>query len=143
MSRDSVGTPTDAHFSWVLSGRSDGRLGSGSGQQFTRAIAELRYGNIAINTWSAAVYNSARGAWGAHPGHSRTDIQSGTGVVRNTLLFDQPQKNVMRAPFRQYPKPIWFVNNPSATPGARAFFYFLASPSPLGMMKVLAAAGQK
>ena len=113
------------------------------GQQFTRAIAELRYGNIAINTWSAAVYNSARGAWGAHPGHSRTDIQSGTGVVRNTLLFDQPQKNVMRAPFRQYPKPIWFVNNPSATPGARAFFYFLASPSPLGMMKVLAAAGQR
>lgn len=113
------------------------------GPAFTQAIAGLRYGNIAINTWSAGIYNSARGAWGAHPGHSRTDIQSGTGVVRNTLLFDKPQKNVIRAPFRQYPKPPIFLNHPAATPAARAFFGFLADPSPLRMMKVLGAAAQR
>lgn len=113
------------------------------GPDLTRAIADLRYGNIAINTWSAAIGSSARGAWGAHPGHTRNDIQSGTGVVRNTLLFGQPQKNVMRAPFRQYPRPVWFLNNPAATPGSRAYFFFLAKPSPAGMLKLVAAAGRR
>jgi aldehyde dehydrogenase (NAD(P)+) len=113
------------------------------GPALRRAIADLRYGNIAINTWSVAIYASARGAWGAHPGHTRSDIQSGTGVVRNTLLFDKPQKNVIRAPFRQYPKPPIFLNHPAATPAARAFIGFLAQPSPLRMMKVLGAAAQR
>jgi len=113
------------------------------GSELTRAIADLRYGNFAINTWTGPIYNSARAAWGAHPGHHRADIQSGTGVVRNSLLFEQSQKNVMRAPFRQYPKPVWFLSNPAATPGARAFFYLLAEPSPARTLKVLAAAAQR
>jgi aldehyde dehydrogenase (NAD(P)+) len=113
------------------------------GPDLTRALADLRYGNIAINTWSAAISGSARGAWGAHPGHVRSDIQSGSGVVRNTLLFDRPEKNVMRAPFRQYPRPVWFLNNPTATPGSRAYFYYLANPSPAGLLKLVAAAGQR
>jgi aldehyde dehydrogenase (NAD(P)+) len=113
------------------------------GPDLIRAIADLRYGNIAINTWSAAISGTGRGAWGAYPGHSRTDIQSGTGVVRNTLLFDRPQKNVIRAPFRQYPRPVWFLNNPTATPGSRAFFFFLAKPSPAGIIRMVAAAGQR
>ena len=49
--------------------------------------------------------------WGAHPGHPLEDIQSGRGVVHNALLFDKPQKTVVRGPFRMPIKPPWFVTN--------------------------------
>jgi hypothetical protein len=42
------------------------------------------------------------------------DIQSGTGVVHNTLMFSRPQKAVLRAPFRAFPQPIWFVSHGKA-----------------------------
>jgi hypothetical protein len=49
--------------------------------------------------------------WGAFPGHSAEDIQSGTGVVHNAFLFDHPQKSVVTAPFRMMPKPVWFADH--------------------------------
>ena len=42
--------------------------------------------------------------WGAYPGHAATDIQSGTGVVGNALMFDRPQKSVVTGPFRASPR---------------------------------------
>ena len=53
------------------------------------------------------------------------------GVVHNTLMFDRPQKTVMRAPFRSTPTPPWFVTHGRA---GRAVFRKLAdfemNPSP-------------
>ena len=49
--------------------------------------------------------------WGAFPGHPPTDIQSGAGVVHNTLLFDHPQKTVLKAPFRMRPTPAYFYDH--------------------------------
>ncbi len=76
-----------------------------------RAITNLRYGTVAVNCWAAAGYTLCTSTWGAFPGHDIYDIQSGTGVVHNTLMFDRPQKTVIRAPFRIMPTPPWFVTH--------------------------------
>ncbi len=79
-----------------------------------RAIAGLRYGTVSLNHWSAIGYGLGITPWGAHPGHARTDIGSGTGFVHNPLMFDRVAKTVVRSPFRARPKPIWFVSHRSA-----------------------------
>jgi acyl-CoA reductase-like NAD-dependent aldehyde dehydrogenase len=75
-----------------------------------QAIARLRYGSIGLNIWGGISFALGVTTWGAFPGHDLYDIQSGTGVVHNTLMFDKPQKSVLRAPFRSFPKPPWFFS---------------------------------
>ncbi len=77
------------------------------------AIARLRYGGIGVNAWPGILYALVVTTWGAFPGHTPEDIQSGTGVVHNTFLFDHPQKSVVRAPFRIKPTPAWFPDHRS------------------------------
>lgn len=81
------------------------------GPGLERAITELRYGSVAINHWPALSYGLGSTTWGAFPGHTLDDIQSGVGVVHNTLLFDRPEKSVIDGPFRVFPKPVWFVTH--------------------------------
>ncbi|MEO7002412.1 MAG: NAD-dependent aldehyde dehydrogenase [Ktedonobacterales bacterium] len=88
-----------------------------------RAIANLRYGSIGVNYWAGTSFVLGVTTWGAFPGHSIEDIQSGVGVVHNTLMFDKPQKSVLRAPFRTTPTPPWFVTRANA---GRAVFRKLA-----------------
>ncbi|MEO0801239.1 MAG: hypothetical protein AAFY57_03040 [Cyanobacteria bacterium J06642_2] len=65
-----------------------------------QAIADLRYGTVAVNLWAAAVgYLMMSATWRAFPGRALDDTQSGRGVVHNAYLFDRPQKSVIRAPF--------------------------------------------
>jgi len=78
---------------------------------FDSAIERLRYGGIGINVWAGMIYGLCSPTWGAFPGHAKTDIQSGSGVVHNTFLFDHPQKSVLRAPFRIRPTPAWFFDH--------------------------------
>ena len=75
---------------------------------FDRVIAGLRYGTVAVNSWAALGYGLVVAPWGAFPGHDIYDIQSGTGVVHNTLMFGRVEKTVVRTPFRIVPKPVWF-----------------------------------
>lgn len=70
-----------------------------------RAIANLRYGTIGVNTWAGTGYGLMSTTWGAFPGHPLNDIQSGRGFVHNTYLIEKPQKSVIRAPFRLGKKP--------------------------------------
>jgi hypothetical protein len=78
-------------------------------QELEDMIARLRYGTIGVNYWGGTGYTLGVTTWGAFPGHPIEDIQSGTGVVHNTLMFDRAEKSVVRAPFRSTPKPPWFV----------------------------------
>lgn len=94
-----------------------------------RAIANLRYGAIAVNHWSGLVYGLATPTWGAFPGHERNDIRSGRGVVHNTFMFDRPQKSVLRGPFRVFPRPTWFIDNDRAFAVGPKLTYFNADPS--------------
>ena len=85
------------------------------GHASTTRIAELRYGTIAINAWTGVGYLTPRATWGAFPGHTLDDIQSGRGVVHNALLLDDPERTVVRGPFRpRFPEPPWFVTNRTA-----------------------------
>jgi hypothetical protein len=73
-----------------------------------RAVAQLRYGSVVINHWSAAPYAMVSPPWGAAPGSTPTDIQSGLGTVHNTYLLEDVAKTVVRGPFRSAVKPPWF-----------------------------------
>lgn len=65
-----------------------------------RAIARLEYGTVAINDWSAMGGLLMSTSWGAYPGHTPRDIQSGVGQVGNTLLIEDIQKTVLRSPWK-------------------------------------------
>ena len=99
-----------------------------------QAIAALRYGSISINHWAAIAYALGVTTWGAFPGHPPEDIQSGTGVVHNTLMFSKAEKSVVRAPFRVWPTPPWFVTNPMALKLGTRLADFEARP---GLFKAL------
>ena len=100
-----------------------------SGRAIDRAIADLRYGTVSLNHWAAVGYGVCTTPWGAFPGHDFYDIQSGRDVVHNTLMFDKPQKAVIRGPFRVSPKPAWFASHKKADVVGRRITYFEAKPS--------------
>ena len=101
-------------------------------QAVERAVAALRYGSVGVNYWAGISFAIGTTTWGAFPGHPLTDIQSGTGIVHNTLMFAHPQKSVLRGPFRSTPVPPWFVTQ--GKKAAKLFpkiVQFDADPSPL------------
>lgn len=122
------------------------------GSGFREAIAELRYGTIAINTWTGAGFLTAAAPWGAFPGHTLDDVQSGLGVVHNALLISEPERTVVTGPFRPFPrsvlhgefalfpKPPWFVTSRSAKSTGRLLTEFAAQPSWARMPAVFGAA---
>jgi acyl-CoA reductase-like NAD-dependent aldehyde dehydrogenase len=118
----------------IVSGRS--MRDRAVGQAVERAIADLRYGTVAVNHWASLSFALAVTPWGAFSGHSRSDIQSGTGTVHNSLMFSRAQKVVVRAPFRVRPKPVWFASHVSAHRLARELVRFEASPSPLRLPRI-------
>jgi hypothetical protein len=105
-----------------------------------RAVADLRYGSIGVNVWHGLSFAMGLTSWGAYPGHPRTDIQSGTGVVGNSAMFDRPQKSVVRGPFRSRPKPPWFATAKDSYDVMRRFVAFEAEPSAAKIPGLLVAA---
>jgi hypothetical protein len=101
-----------------------------------RAIAGLRYGTVAVNHWAALGYGLVVTPWGAFPGHTPWDIQSGTGVVHNSLMFSRAQKGVVRAPFHARPRPAWFAGHRTAGRLAPRLVRFEAAPS-LGQLPAI------
>ncbi len=96
-----------------------------------RAIANLRYGTVGVNYWAGTSFTFGITPWGAFPGHEINDIQSGTGVVHNTLMFSRPQKTLLHGPFRSIPKPPWFVTQgKTASKVFSKLVTFEESPSP-------------
>lgn len=103
-------------------------------------IAQMRYGAVGVNAWSAAAYLLSQCTWGAFPGHPLNDIQSGRGVVHNTFLFDKPEKSVVYGPFTDFPrglragefhlspKPSWFVTNRMGHVVGERFTRYEANP---------------
>jgi hypothetical protein len=105
-----------------------------------RAVSDLRYGSIGVNVWHAVSFALGSTSWGAYPGHGRTDIQSGTGVVGNTAMFGRPQKSIVRGPFRSRPKPPWFATATNSSEAMRRFVAFEAEPSAARIPGLLLAA---
>ncbi|MDX1630511.1 MAG: aldehyde dehydrogenase family protein [Thermoanaerobaculia bacterium] len=93
------------------------------------AVDRLRYGTVSLNHWAAIGYGLVVTPWGGYPGQPPEDIQSGTGTVHNTLMFDRPQKTVVRAPFKAWPKPPWFLSHDRGYEIGKRLTSFEASPA--------------
>lgn len=122
------------------------------GAAFGAAIADLRYGNIAINAWTGVGFLLPGGTWGAFPGHTVADVGSGIDVVHNGHLLSGPERTVVTGPFRPFPrsvlhgelslfpKPPWFSGSRSGTDTGRQLTRFAAAPSWSRLIPVLLAA---
>ncbi len=92
-------------------------------RRFEEIVGKLRYGTIGINAWTGLGFLMPQAAWGAFPGHSLANVESGIGTVHNSFMFECVERSVIEAPFRPFPrsftkgewsilpKPPWFVSN--------------------------------
>ncbi|WP_034263346.1 aldehyde dehydrogenase family protein [Actinospica robiniae] len=104
------------------------------------AIAELRYGTVGVNCWSAIGFLLGYTPWGAYPGHTRQAIGSGIGFVHNAFMLEDIEKTVLRAPFAPAPRglvsgspslsprPPYFVTNRTGLATIRHMTDFTAAP---------------
>lgn len=100
----------------------------------------MRYGTVAVNAWTGVGYATPRATWGAFPGHTLDDVQSGIGIIHNAPLLDHTERTVVTGPFRPAirsilhgdptlsPKPPWFVTNTTAARTGRLLTEFAAHP---------------
>eukprot|EP01059_Diplonema_ambulator_P005884 TRINITY_DN15660_c2_g2_i1.p1 TRINITY_DN15660_c2_g2~~TRINITY_DN15660_c2_g2_i1.p1 ORF type:complete len:559 (+),score=211.55 TRINITY_DN15660_c2_g2_i1:31-1677(+) len=63
-------------------------------------LQSMEWGTTAVNNWGALGTFFPTGLWGAFPKHRPEDIQSGMGILGNCLMYDYPQKQVLRSPFK-------------------------------------------
>ncbi len=84
------------------------------GRAVEEAIRKLRFGTVAVNVWSAYGFGFGTTPWGAYPGATLTDVQSGRGFVHNTLMLEHLEKAVIRHPVRALAKPPYFPSHRSA-----------------------------
>jgi acyl-CoA reductase-like NAD-dependent aldehyde dehydrogenase len=105
-----------------------------------RAVHDLRYGSVCVNIWQGLAYGLTTTSWGAYPGHPDSDIQSGRGVVGNTYMLEDPEKSVLRAPFRFRPRPAWFAGHKNGARTLQALTALEAHPSPKTLARAFAAA---
>ena len=118
------------------------------GEEWNSIMSELRYGCIAINAWTGVGFLAVQAAWGAFPGHTLEDVQSGIGFVHNTYMFDRVERTVIEAPFRPFPrnllhgsmtllpKPPWFVTNKRAHILGRLLTEFQYKPGFLKLPRI-------
>ena len=81
-----------------------------------RAVEDLRYGAIGVNVWHALVFAMGTTTWGAYPGHSRTDIQSGTGAAE---MATPAARRSDASPGRSAGRPDRLPGRPPARPAER------------------------
>jgi aldehyde dehydrogenase (NAD(P)+) len=107
------------------------------GIEFENCIADLKYGAIGINVWNGVLFLLAQSTWGAYPGHTYKDIQSGIGIVHNSLMLDHAEKSVLQGYFRPFPRafnlappsPPWFVTNKTAAKTMKKITRFAIKPN--------------
>jgi aldehyde dehydrogenase (NAD(P)+) len=76
-----------------------------------RGIGRLRYGTVCVNAFPGMSFAFGSPPWGAYPGSTLLDIQSGRGWVHNTAMLEGIEKVVARFPFERFPKPAYFPSH--------------------------------
>ena len=109
--------------------------------KFENIIADLHYGTIAINAWTGLAFLATACPWGAFPGHTPQDIQSGNGTVHNTFMLENTERVVIQAPWAPFPRgilsgqftllprPPWFITNKKQDKLGRLLTQFQHRPS--------------
>lgn len=118
---------------------------------FDDLLAELRYGTIGVNAWSALGFLLPAAVWGAYPGNTVENVGSGVGVVHNSHLAADVERTVVYGPFRAFPhsvvggelslmpRPPWFVTHGREREVGRRLAEFTAAP---GWGKIVGILGQ-
>jgi aldehyde dehydrogenase (NAD(P)+) len=111
-------------------------------EAFERAVAKLRYGAVGVNVWPAIAFAIGSTPWGAYPGSTLTNIQSGRGFVHNTSMLEKIEKAVIRYPVTGFPNPKlpYFPTNRNAHNVGKKLVAFEPSQSWLQFPLVAAAA---
>ena len=104
------------------------------------AISRLRYGSVCINQWSGLAYGLISPPWGAYPGATLSNIQSGIGAVHNTYLLDRFEKTVLHGPLINFPRPVWFSGHQNAVNVANRLLQLYHRPSFLKIPRLFLAA---
>ena len=109
--------------------------------EFESIIADLRYGTIAINAWTGLAFLATACPWGAFPGHTPQNVQSGIGTVHNTFMLEDTERVVIQAPWAPFPRgllsgqftllprPPWFITNKKQNKVGRLLTQFQHKPS--------------
>jgi hypothetical protein len=93
-----------------------------------KAIDQLHYGTVVINTYPGLAFSLGTCPWGGYPGATYDNIQSGNGFVLNPFMLDKVEKSVIYTPFQSSPRPIWFSKKPNVK-AAKAITNFAISNS--------------
>jgi hypothetical protein len=93
------------------------------------AIRDLRYGTVAVNAWPALGYALVSTPWGGHPSATLANVQSGLGWVHNTVMLEDIEKCVVRAPLKPMPKHIYFPSHKTLDQLGRRLVQFEGAPS--------------
>lgn len=123
------------------------------GDGFEQAIANLHYGDIAINAWTGFAFITPTMSWGAFPGGTVENVGSGIGVVHNALLLEGVERSIVRGPFRPspralgfwrdggrftiLPKPPWFVSARTGAEVSEGLTRFRARGGTLSLARTL------
>jgi acyl-CoA reductase-like NAD-dependent aldehyde dehydrogenase len=105
-----------------------------------RAVTSLRYGTVSVNVWCGYAFGFGTTPWGAYPGSSLNDVQSGRGFVHNTRMLERVEKTVVRHPARTFPKPVYFPSHRTAEEVGRRLVALEAKGSWLALPPLVAAA---
>jgi acyl-CoA reductase-like NAD-dependent aldehyde dehydrogenase len=75
-------------------------------------VEHLRYGVVAVNTWSAIAYALGSVPWGGYPGATLLEPASGIGRVHDPLMLPLVHDSILRAPLASRFTPAWLPWNP-------------------------------
>jgi len=106
-----------------------------------QGIADLKYGTICVNHYAGLAYVFMAAPWGAYPGNTMDDIQSGNGSVNNLFMFEKIQKGVFRAPFKKQPDNT--TNTPSYVASTKAIAKLFGKPTWMNFIRLVLASMKK
>ena len=117
-----------------------------------RAVHDLRYGTVAVNSWVGVAFAMTRATWGGFPGNQRNDIRSGNGIAHNALMLEGVERTVVHGTFAPFPRTIgqgvWhaeplpphFLSNANAAVIGERLTEYAVTGSPRPIPGLLAAA---
>jgi len=106
-----------------------------------QGIADLKYGTICVNHYAGLAYVLMGAPWGAFPGNTPDDIQSGIGNVNNLFMFEKVQKGVYRAPFHKQMDNT--THTPSYVASTRAIARLFGKPTLGNFVRLILASMKK
>jgi acyl-CoA reductase-like NAD-dependent aldehyde dehydrogenase len=106
---------------------------------YQHLIANLKYGSIGVNIWGGFCYASNEGGWGAFPGESLANVESGTGRINNVLGFAGFEKFVMTSPIVSLTHPKLETNLKKQTNILRAVNKFTIAPGVGPIVQLISA----